>query len=109
MLIAFQDAIAEDEEHGLMSPTNPQQGEGQQSARAALDEKEAPPRPGRLSAWLDTPLRQGWKETRRQGISVGLWAVWIVSLVFRETGDGALLHKTPCIQALTLTRQTICI
>ena len=47
----------------------------------------------KLAWWLGGPIARGWG-SRREWIIAGLWAVWLLGLVVKDTGDGMRVSNT---------------
>ncbi|KAL4881298.1 hypothetical protein BJY04DRAFT_189554 [Aspergillus karnatakaensis] len=55
-----------------------------------------PTRGARQKSWLDTPIFEGWFETRRQYLICLIWLGWLLSLSIWNTGDD-YLHLTKAL------------
>ncbi|KAL4871553.1 hypothetical protein BDV12DRAFT_163955 [Aspergillus spectabilis] len=59
-------------------------------------QQKKPTRGPRQKPWLDTPIFQGWFETRRQYLICLIWLGWLLGLSIWNTGDD-YLHLTKAL------------
>ncbi|KAL5337651.1 rerric reductase like transmembrane component [Aspergillus crustosus] len=58
--------------------------------------QKKPVRGSRKKSWLDTPISEGWFETRRQYLVCFVWLGWLLGLSVWNTGDD-YLHFTKAL------------